>query len=299
MTQTAYFFQQFLNALSLGSIYALVTIGLAMVFSILRLINFAHGDLMMIGAYAILFVWAAGAPPWVAILAGILISGLAGVLMERVCYRPLRGSGEMTTLLTSFAVVVLLENGAILLFGPNTRPFGILNFSIPTFQFHGVLISKIDVITVVLTLIILILTALFIKKTKTGISMRAVADDLIASHLVGINLNRVIVSAFFIGSAFAGLAGLLWSARAGKIHPLMGFIPVVKAFVAAVIGGFGSITGAVIGGYVLGFAEVFLIALLPPELQGYRDAFVFILLIFILLVRPQGILGAKTMERRI
>jgi len=129
--------------------------------------------------------------------------------------------------------------------------------------------------------------------------MRAVADDLIASHLVGINLNRVIVSAFFIGSAFAGLAGLLWSARAGKIHPLMGFIPVVKAFVAAVIGGFGSITGAVIGGYVLGFAEVFLIALLPPELQGYRDAFVFILLIFILLVRPQGILGAKTMERRI
>jgi len=142
MTQTAYFFQQFLNALSLGSIYALVTIGLAMVFSILRLINFAHGDLMMIGAYAILFVWAAGAPPWVAILAGILISGLAGVLMERVCYRPLRGSGEMTTLLTSFAVVVLLENGAILLFGPNTRPFGILNFSVPTFQFHSVLISK-------------------------------------------------------------------------------------------------------------------------------------------------------------
>jgi branched-chain amino acid transport system permease protein len=299
MSHTAYFFQQFFNALSLGSIYALVTIGLAMVFSILRLINFAHGDLMMIGSYAILMIWNIGAPVWVAILAGVVISGIAGIIMERICYRPLRGSAEMTTLLTSFAVVVLLENGAILLFGPNTRPFGILNFDQPTFGIYSIVISKIDVITVILTLLILLLTALFIKKTTMGISMRAVADDLTASHLVGIHLDRVIVSAFFIGSLFAGLAGLLWSARAGKIYPLMGFIPVVKAFVAAVIGGFGSIPGAVIGGYVLGFAEVFLVALLPPDFQGYRDAFVFVLLIFILLVRPQGILGAKAMERRI
>jgi branched-chain amino acid transport system permease protein len=299
MSHAAYFFQQFLNALSLGSIYALITIGLAMVFSILRLINFAHGDLMMIGSYAILIIWEAGAPTWVAILAGVIIGGIAGIVMERVCYRPLRGSAEMTTLLTSFAVVVLLENGAILLFGPNTRPFSILNFSHPTFTIYSSLISKIDVITVVLTLIILILTALFIKKTSIGISMRAVADDLTASHLVGIPLNRVIVSAFFIGSLFAGLAGLLWSARAGKIYPLMGFIPVVKAFVAAVIGGFGSIAGAVIGGYVLGFAEVSFMALLPANVQGYRDAFVFVLLIFILILRPQGILGAKAMDRRI
>ena len=299
MSHAAYFFQQFLNALSLGSIYALITIGLAMVFSILRLINFAHGDLMMIGAYAILMIWEAGAPVWVAVLAGIAIGGIAGIIMERVCYRPLRGSAEMTPLLTSFAVVVLLENGAILLFGPNTRPFGILNFSHPTFSIYSSLISKIDVITVVLTLIILVLTALLIKKTTIGMSMRAVADDLTASHLVGIHLNRVIVSAFFIGSLFAGLAGLLWSARAGKIYPLMGFIPVVKAFVAAVIGGFGSIPGAVIGGYVLGFAEVSFMALLPPDFQGYRDAFVFVLLIFILIVRPQGILGTKAMERRI
>ncbi|RTZ98521.1 MAG: branched-chain amino acid ABC transporter permease [Deltaproteobacteria bacterium] len=299
MSSTAYFFQQFINALSLGSIYALVTIGLAMVFSILRLINFAHGDLMMIGSYAILMLFNAGLPVWTAILAGVAISGITGIIMERLCYRPLRGSAEMNTLLTSFAVVVLLENGAVLFFGPNTQPFGILNFIQPTLAVGSLLISKIDAITVVLTLAILILTALFIKKTTLGISMRAVADDLTASQLVGIPLNRVIVSAFFIGSLFAGLAGLLWSARAGKIFPLMGFIPVVKAFVAAVIGGFGSIPGAVIGGYVLGFAEVFFVALLPPDFQGYRDAFVFVLLIIILLVRPQGILGAKAMERRI
>jgi len=299
MSSTAYFFQQFINALSLGSIYALVTIGLAMVFSILRLINFAHGDLMMIGSYAILMLFNAGLPVWAAILAGVAISGITGIIMERLCYRPLRGSAEMNTLLTSFAVVVLLENGAVLFFGPNTQPFGILNFIQPTLAVGSLLISKIDAITVVLTLAILILTALFIKKTTLGISMRAVADDLTASQLVGIPLNRVIVSAFFIGSLFAGLAGLLWSARAGKIFPLMGFIPVVKAFVAAVIGGFGSIPGAVIGGYVLGFAEVFFVALLPPDFQGYRDAFVFVLLIIILLVRPQGILGAKAMERRI
>ncbi len=299
MSDTAYFFQQLINALSLGSIYALVTIGLAMVFSILRLINFAHGDLMMIGSYAILMLWNAGIPVWIAILTGVAISGIAGIIMERLCYRPLRGSAEMNTLLTSFAVVVLLENGAILFFGPNTQPFGILNFVNPTISMGSLLISKIDAITVILTLAILISTALFIKKTTMGISMRAVADDLTASQLVGIPLNRVIVSAFFIGSLFAGLAGLLWSARAGKIFPLMGFIPVVKAFVAAVIGGFGSIPGAVIGGYVLGFAEVFFVALLPPDFQGYRDAFVFVLLIIILLVRPQGILGAKAMERRI
>lgn len=299
MSHTAYYIQQFINALSLGSIYALVTIGLAMVFSILRLINFAHGDLMMIGSYSILMLWNAGMSIWLAIFVGVALCGIAGIIMERLCYRPLRGSAEMTTLLTSFAVVVFLENGATLLFGPNTRPFRILNFTHPTFDWGSVLISKIDVISVVLTLIILLLTTLFIKKTTIGISMRAVADDLTASHLVGIRLNRVIVSAFFIGSLFAGLAGLLWSARAGKIFPLMGFIPVVKAFVAAVIGGFGSIPGAVLGGYVLGFLEVFLVAMLPPDFQGYRDAFVFVLLIFILLVRPQGILGAKAMQRRI
>lgn len=299
MSHTAYFFQQLINALSLGSIYALVTIGLAMVFSILRLINFAHGDLMMIGSYSILMLWGSGTPAWLAILIGVSCCGIAGVVMERLCYRPLRGSAEMTTLLTSFAVVVFLENGATLLFGPNTRPFRILNFTPPTINISSVLVSKIDVISIGLTLIILLLTTLLIKKTTIGIAMRAVADDLTASHLVGIRLNRVIVSAFFIGSVFAGLAGLLWSARAGKIFPLMGFIPVVKAFVAAVIGGFGSIPGAVLGGYVLGFAEVFLVAMLPPDLQGYRDAFVFIMLIIILLVRPQGILGAKAMQRRI
>ncbi len=299
MSYASYLIQQFVNALSLGSIYALVTIGLAMVFSVLRLINFAHGDLMMVGAYGILMLWKIGAPFWVAVVGGLAASGAMGLIMERFAYRPLRGAADMTTLLTSFAVVVLLENGAILVFGPNTRPFSILRFSVPTYNLNGTLISKIDLVTVVLTLCALLILALFIKRTKLGISMRAVADDLTASRLVGIKLNRVMVTAFFIGSLFAGVAGLFWGARAGKIDPLMGFIPVVKAFVAAVIGGFGSIAGAVLGGYVLGFAEVLFAGFLPPNYSGYRDAFVFVLLILILLVRPQGILGSRARERRI
>lgn len=299
MSYLTYLIQQLVNALSLGSVYALVTIGLAMVFSVLRLINFAHGDLMMVGAYGILVLWQIGAPFWLAVIGGLACSGIVGLLMERFAYRPLRGAADMTTLLTSFAVVVLLENGAILIFGPNSRPFGIMRFQVPTLSFYGTLISKLDLVTIILTMFLLVTLAVFIKRTKLGIAMRAVADDLVASKLVGIKLNRVMVTAFLIGSVLAGVAGLFWGSRAGKIDPLMGFIPVVKAFVAAVIGGFGSIPGAVLGGYVLGFAEILFAGFLPPGYTGYRDAFVFILLILILLVRPQGILGSKTTERRI
>lgn len=299
MSYFAYITQQLVNALSLGSIYALIAIGLAMVFSILRLVNFAHGDLMMVGAYTILVLWQFGAPPWIAILGGALASGVAGLLMERFAYRPLRGAPDITTLLTSFGVVILLENSSILIFGPNSRAFSILRFDIPTYNLYGILINKVDVITIIVTLFMLLLLVLFVKRTRIGVSMRAVADDLVASQLVGVRLNRVIVTAFFIGSVLAGVAGLLWGARSGKLDPLMGFIPVVMAFVACVIGGFGSIAGAVVGGYVLGFAQIFFVAFLPPTYSGFRDAFVFVLLLIVLLLRPQGIVGAKSMERRI
>ena len=299
MSYFAYSVQQLVNALSLGSIYALIAIGLSMVFSILRLVNFAHGDLMMVGAYTVFVLWQTGAPPWVAIIGGALASGVAGLLMERFAYRPLRGAPEITTLLTSFGVVILLENSSILVFGPNSRAFSILRFSVPTYNLQGILINKVDVITIIVTLGMLLLLTIFIKRTKIGISMRAVADDLVASQLVGIKLNRVIIAAFFIGSVLAGIAGLLWGSRSGKIDPLMGFIPVVMAFVACVIGGFGSIAGAVVGGYVLGFAQIFFVAFLPPTYSGFRDAFVFVLLLVVLVLRPQGIVGAKSMERRI
>lgn len=299
MSYFTYFAQQFVNALSLGSIYALIAIGLSMVFSILRLINFAHGDLMMVGSYTILVLWKAGIPGWIAILGGILAAGLAGLLMERFAYRPLRGAPDITTLLTSFGVVMLLENSSILIFGPNSKPFRILSFRVPAYNIYGILFNKINVIIIVVSFVAFLLLAFFVKRTRIGMSMRAVADDLVASQLVGVRLNKVIVIAFFIGSALAGVAGLLWGARAGKIDPLMGFTPVIMAFIACVIGGFGSIAGAVLGGYVLGFAQIFFVAFLPPAYSGWRTVFVFVLLLAVLLLRPQGILGAKSMERRI
>ena len=299
MSYFAYFVQQFVNALSLGSIYALIAIGLSMVFSILRLINFAHGDLMMVGSYTTLFLWKAGTPGWIAILGGVCAAGVGGLLMERFAYRPLRGAPDITTLLTSFGVVMLLENSSILIFGPNSQPFRVLSFNIPAYNISGILLNKINLIIIIISFVALVLLAFFVKRTRIGTSMRAVADDLIASQLVGVKLNKVITIAFFIGSTLAGVAGLLWGARAGKIDPLMGFVPVVMAFIACVIGGFGSIAGAVLGGYVLGFAQVFFVAFLPPAYSGWRTVFVFILLLGVLLLRPQGLLGSKSMERRI
>lgn len=164
-------------------------------------------------------------------------------------------------------------------------------------QWGGLSISNVNLLTIAVTIVLFLLLLLFVTRTRIGVSMRATAEDLLGSQLVGINIDRVVVVAFLIGSGMAGVAGILWAARLGKIDPLMGFIPLLKAFVAAVIGGFGSLAGAVLGAYVLGFAEIFLIGFLPPELSSYRDAFVFILLILVLLVRPHGILGSSEREK--
>jgi branched-chain amino acid transport system permease protein len=158
-------------------------------------------------------------------------------------------------------------------------------------------ISNINIVTIVITAILFILLTLFVTKTRLGTSMRATSEDLMAAQLIGVHIDRVILTAFAIGSAMAGIAGFLWAARLGKIDPLMGFIPLLKAFVAAVIGGFGNLGGAVLGAYVLGFAEIFLIGFLPPSLSSYRDAFVFVLLILVLLIRPNGILGSTEREK--
>lgn len=302
MDFVGYVSQQFINGLSLGSIYALVAIGLAMVFGILRLINFAHGDLLMVGAFVALALITIGLPfPLVAIGAAIIVA-IAGVLMERIAYRPVRGSSDVTLLLTSFAVTMVLENSFVMFFSAQPR-----NFPIPDYlsQLHwldfiglpAVSISRVNMAVIGTTIIMLVLVTYFVRYTKVGTQMRATAEDLTAAQLMGININRVIMWAFIVGSALAGLAGVLWGARIGKIDPLMGFIPVLKAFTAAVIGGFGSIPGAVLGGYLLGFAEVFLVGFLPEGTSGYRDALVFVILIIVLLLRPNGILGSTEREK--
>jgi branched-chain amino acid transport system permease protein len=315
---TEYAIQQVVNALSAGSLYALMAVGLAMVFGILKLINFAHGDLMMIAAYLAVFCLGAGLPLETA--APIMVVGtvIVGLLMERVAYRPIRGAPDVAMLLTSFAVGQILQNGTLL----TTRLAGeptLIAFPSPE-QLSGVItlgvitVPKVNVVSFIAGIVLLGLLTVFVTKTTLGLSMRAAAEDLNAAQLMGIRINRVVATAFAIGAALAAVAGFLYSVQAGQINPYMGFTPVLKAFIAAVIGGFGSIAGAVLGGYVLGFLEVavtslagigdllpqgsvpaevrtFLQQWLPSSLASYRDAVVFVVLILVLLVRPQGILG--------
>jgi branched-chain amino acid transport system permease protein len=320
---TDYAIQQVVNALSAGSLYALMAVGLAMVFGILRLINFAHGDLMMIAAYLAVFCLGAGLPLAVALPLIVLGTVLVGVLMERVAYRPIRGAPDVAMLLTSFAVGQILQNGTLL----TTRLAGkptLIAFPSPdvlsgVVTLGAITIPKVNVASFVAGIVLLGLLSVFVTRTNLGLSMRAAAEDLSAARLMGIKVNRVVATAFAIGAGLAAVAGLLYSIQAGQINPYMGFTPVLKAFIAAVIGGFGSISGAVLGGYVLGFLEVLVTSLagigdllpagsVPPEvrtflqqwlpsgLASWRDAVVFVVLILVLLVRPQGILGRRFRE---
>jgi branched-chain amino acid transport system permease protein len=291
-----YSLQQIINAISQGSMFALVAVGLSIIFSLLRLTNFAHGDMMMVGAFGTLIMQLAGVPFLLAVLLGIAISAVVGIIIERVAYRPVRGAPDVTMLLTSVALTYILENLGILLFTSSPRNFPLPDWMSASFNLADGRISftSINLLTFGLTLAALLFLAWFVRNTQVGLGMRAAAEDLTASYLVGINVNTVIVVAFVMASSFAGLAGVLWAAQAGVVEPNMGFTPLLKAFVAAIIGGFGSIPGAIIGGFVLGALEV-LIQSLPSEwgLGAYRDALVFTLLIAFLLFRPGGIVGVK------
>lgn len=324
MNLVYYAIQQLVNALSIGSLYALMAVGLAMVFGILRLTNFAHGDMMMLAAYFAAFSLFAGLPLWLAILVMVAGTVLAGLLMERVAYRPLRGAPDVAMLLSSFAVGEILQNGTLLTMRRIGRPDQIA-FPAPAilsgvFTLGPITVPRLNVVSLVVGLVLLVLLSLFVLRTTLGLSMRAAAEDLDAARLMGINVNRVVATAFAIGSALAAVAGLLFAVQAGQINPYMGFSPVLKAFIAAVIGGFGSIAGAIVGGYALGALEVLLTALpgigdilppgmvspgvqeflkhwLPSSLSGYRDAFVFLALILMLLFRPNGILSKRGTDK--
>jgi branched-chain amino acid transport system permease protein len=214
-----------------------------------------------------------------------------------VAYRPIRGAQDVAMLLTTFAVTIFLENTAILLFNPSSRPFPAPNFMNSAVNIGPLRVNSVDIIAIVVAGILLVLLTFFITRTDAGTSMRAVSQDLLASRLMGINTNRVFITAFGIGSLLAGVVGILWSSRVGKIDPLMGFYPVLKAFVASVIGGLGSLPGAVLGGYILGILEILLQGILPATLTPYRDAFVFSILIILLLFRPNGLLGVTEQEK--
>jgi branched-chain amino acid transport system permease protein len=294
----SYILTQLVNGLKLGSIYAIVATGYSIVYSILRLINFAHGDIMCVGVYsAYMMLTIISAPLPVAIAGAVLTSLVLGVIVERVAYRPLRSAGEEAVMMTSIAVSMFLQNLMTMLFSAQSRAFKLPEYLTGLYRIGTVTLSAMNILTFIVTAALLLGLNLIIKRTRIGMAMRACTDNPRAARLMGININRVVTFSFAAGSALAAIAGIMLAGEYKTINPLMGFVPGVKAFVAAVLGGIGSLSGAVIGGLVLGVAEMLFAGLLEPQLAVYRDALVFVILILILLVKPNGLLGTATGRR--
>ena len=291
------FMQQFVNALSLGSLYALIAIGYTMVYGILRLINFAHGDVFMIGGYLAFYaVTTFMMPWWIAVIVAIGLTTIFGMGLERVAYRPLRDSPRISIMISAIGASFLIENLAIVLFDARPKAFPVPDFFASTFVLGDVHVSTVSVVIPIVTAIILGLLLWVVYRTKTGMAMRAVTTDIDAARLMAIDVNRIVAFTFAVGSALAAIGGIMWALKYPRLEPLMGIMPGLKCFIAAVIGGIGSISGAVLGGLLLGLIELMTIAFLP-ELTGYKDAFAFILLIVVLLVKPTGLLGSKQGEK--
>lgn len=287
--------QQLINAIALGGVYALLALGLAIVFSIMGLVNFAHGEIMTLGGYAMFFVTVQfGAPLPLVFLAAIATAMVTALLMERIAFRPVRGSSVATMLLTSFAVSVILQVTFQNVISPRPRGVQLPPELSQVVEVFGIGIGLIQLLAIVMVLASLGLLTLFLRRTTLGISMRAAAQDFSVARLMGIRADGVIATAFAISGLLAGVAAFLWVAQRGSVDPAMGLTPVIKAFIASVMGGLGSLPGAVVGGFVLGIIEVTLQAWLPQEALPFKDAITLTLVIAILLWRPQGLLGRAT-----
>ena len=286
------FLSYLINGISLGSVYAIIALGYTMVYGIARMLNFAHGDIIMVGGFVIFtIVSTLGLPPMVGVLAAVIACTVLGVVIERVAYKPLRGASSLAVLITAIGVSYLLQNVALLIFGSNARQFtSVVN--VPSLKLAGGALS-ISGVTMV-TIITMAALTTFINKTKVGQAMLAVSEDTGAATLMGINVNSTIAITFAIGSALAAIAGALLCSAYPSLTPYTGSMPGIKAFVAAVFGGIGSIPGALIGGILLGVIENLSKAYISSQLS---DAIVFAVLIIVLLVRPTGILGKKITEK--
>lgn len=292
--------QFLINALSLGGLYALMALGLALVYSILRLVNFAYGELVMVGGYALLVLGQVALIPWLIVAAlAIMMAVVASLLLERVAFRPVREASANTMLITSFAVSALLQNAALLFVSPRTRAVRTPSFFIENIRVGELLITKSNIVTLVVTFGMLGLLTLFLRRTILGSALRAAADDFVMTRLLGVRANLVIATAFAISGFLAGVVSLFWVGRSASVIPSIGLTPVLVAFVASVIGGIGSLTGAVVGGYLLGFLTVGLNTVLPQGLLDFRQAFVFGIVILVLLFRPQGLMSRTYSEERI
>ena len=291
------FISYIVNGLSLGSVYAIIALGYTMVYGIAKMLNFAHGDIIMVGAYvALLSMTQAGMPPAAAVLAAAVICTVLGVVIERIAYKPLRNaSSSLAVLITAIGVSYLLQNLALLIFGANPQTFSsVITWKGLTLAEGELSISGVTIVTIAVCIVIMIALVTFVQKTKPGQAMRAVSEDKGAAQLMGINVNGTIALTFAIGSALAAIAGVLLCSAYPSLTPYTGAMPGIKAFVAAVFGGIGSIQGAFIGGLLLGIIEILGRAYISSQMA---DALVFAVLIIVLLVKPTGLLGKQIQEK--
>ena len=287
------FFMQFINGLNIGSIYALIALGYTMVYGIAKLINFAHGDVIMVGAYISFISMKFGLPWWLAVIISIVACAILGVVMEKVAYKPLRKASRISLLITAIGISYLLQNLFQLIFGANPQPYHAF-ITLPALDLGGISIQANYYITFSVSVLLMVLLTLFVNKTTMGKAMRAVSEDEGAAKLMGINVDTTISLTFAIGCALAAIAGILYANCYPMINPTLGSLPGIKAFIAAVLGGIGSIPGAVIGAFILGMVEAMTKAYISSQLT---DTIVFAILILMLVFKPAGILGKNVKEK--
>jgi branched-chain amino acid transport system permease protein len=293
----AMFLQHGLNGLTLGSLYALIAIGYTMVYGILRLINFAHSEIFMLGAYFVLWGTTLFFLPWyVAMVVAVVVTAGVGILVDRVAYRPLRDAPRISALISAIGVSFFLQNLTIVAFGAIPREVYRPHWLETPMLMGEVRVLPLTIFVPTLSFLLMLGLVWVVYRTKAGLGMRAISKDIETSYIMGVSVNRIISLTFGIGSALAAASGIMWALRYPQLQPVMGSIPGFKAFIAAVFGGIGSIPGAVVGGIILGFTEIMAVAFFP-DLAGYRDAFAFVLLIAILLIKPTGLMGAKLEDK--
>lgn len=286
--------QQLINGISLGSIYALIALGYTMVYGIIRLINFAHGDIYMLGAYAGFFATTVFKWPFIpSLVFAMAVAATAGIIIERAAYRPLRHAPKIAVLITAIGISLLLEYGGILLVTPQPRTFPAV-FPAELYHFGGLVVNNQQIVILTVSLILMVVLTYVVNRTKVGKAMRAVSYDTDAARLMGIDVDRIISVTFAIGSSLAAAAGVLVGVYYNSIDPLMGIMPGLKAFVAAVLGGIGIIPGAMLGGIIMGIIEALVSGFISST---FRDAAAFAILIIILLFKPSGLLGKNVREK--